>query len=749
MTAPAATRRPGRGAVRRMLAAAVAAALATPLVAVALPSAPAAAAPPAVPCGQVEPAPVLKTDRTLAGKKIKPAPDRRGMYVPIIMVPDWHGRAKHDDTRSGDFSGLVDMGSNGPAPAVPTSSLIGRLQQIPGAAVYTFDYRASAGRWVDDPSIGPALGDAIDCVTSEIGQDAIVVTSGTGGLAARYAVGGVLEGRDRAEKVSTIIGYGSPQTGSQLAELLNTGVGVTASEPRTMLRLLLGACSSLAPGTFGQDAPCRSLPAQAAALTQPGSEAYRGSSAQHLALRAVPTSVAQHAFAGEVRLQARDVGWFGLRPFRTDAVAMGDLVSSTESTTAGAVSQERASCTLDLAAFGSPEQSAGLRLSQAGATGAAPAWAGTARPCFHASLPRVSQFAERAAQIVTAEIRNRQSLSRAELQALPVPSMCGHPAGNLVAGRLPGITPGQGGVALASVLEPDRVDSLTSFGDLTDDGVADTVAVLSCSRAGGLGQPPVAGQPVVAAYDNQSRLLGSIDLSTISKKPVNDVYRVFVSDGQAIMRWQTNRDSDQPGRPTVDVEASFTIRQGGGGLSAGFLNTYNETEVAGKLVQKARDGKRGRGVQALATPAIVDALVSTHQDRGLGDMNCFGPSPTDGGWPAEALSAYGTTWPPVDGQAHGDRFCLIQLGDTAAPALLGMEHRGFQEWQAVEFRLPDEAAAPTDPETVPGEDDELFPFPAAPPSPGATPGPDDGSVEDPRFEDDEGDEDGIGGPFFP
>ena len=61
-----------------------------------------------VPCGQIELAPVLKTDRMDDGKPIVQSADRRGVYVPIIMIPDWHGRAKHDDSRTGDFSAPID-----------------------------------------------------------------------------------------------------------------------------------------------------------------------------------------------------------------------------------------------------------------------------------------------------------------------------------------------------------------------------------------------------------------------------------------------------------------------------------------------------------------------------------------------------------------------------------------------------------------------------------------------------------------
>ncbi|MGQ0631860.1 MAG: hypothetical protein ACT4P1_12530 [Sporichthyaceae bacterium] len=646
----------------------------------------ASAAPPRdVPCGQIERAPVLKDDKTPKGKPIVQRADRRGVYVPIIMVPDWHGRATHDKTRTGDFSARLDMGAGGPAPAKERASLIGTLQQVPGAAVYTFDYRGSAGRWVDDPGIGPALGDAIDCVTAALGQKAILVTHGTGGVAARYAIGGVVAGRDRGTSVTTVIGYGSPQGGVQLADLLNTGVGSTASEPRTVSRLLLGACAALKPATFPAQSPCEFLPAAAAAFGQPGGEAFRDGSPQQNQLRPYPTSVRGHSFAGEVTVKATGLGWFGLRPFRADEVPLGDLVSSAAASTLGASSQLRASCRFTLGAYGRSTQAAGIRLGDDGLPPPALPWVSTPRPCFAASLTRVVQFADRLVEILKTEIRNRQPLDLRELESLAIPSVCGHPAGSLVNGRLPGIAPGQGDVTLASTAFPGRFKDFTTFGDLTRDGVADTVVVLKCSTAAG------PGADVVAAYDSGARLLGSINLAEVTNRALNEIYRVRVSGGRALMQWRTDRDTDVPGAPTVDASATFTYSESGG-LQAGFLRSFNETMPVADLLKAVRKAKRGKASARVATTALFNAMVATDESVGLGDVTCFGPYPADAGWPQQAVDTYGEVWPPADGLEHGDRYCLIALGQGNF-ALLGMLHTGFQTWRAVEFRLPQEGGS--------------------------------------------------------
>ncbi len=726
--------------IRRVVAGLAAAAVALPLAAVGLPgsalAAPAAGPPRASNCGQVQLAPLLKNDLTPEGKKIVPKPDERGVYVPIIMVPDWTGVAKHDEKRTGAFSVYTDMNAAGPPPKFATASVIGQLQQVPGAAVYTFDYRASAGRWVDDPGIGPALGDAIDCLTAAVGQKAILVTHGVGGLAARYAVAGQVAGRDRGSKVTTVIGYGSPQSGSQIADLTNVGIGRNASEPRSLLRLLLGACNAMAPAGFDPYAPCGFLPAQANAMNETGSgAAYRTGSPQMSALQPYPASVDLDAFAGDVSITSQQLGWFGLRPFRNDAVSLGDLASSTTSVTSSVRNQLRSGCSFALDAFGNSKQSIGLRLIDAGTPQLGPDWGATVRPCFAPNLPRVIDFATKTAQIVTKEIRERRPLELEELETLPVPSMCGHPAGNLVGGRLPGIAPEAGEVALAAVLDPERAKDYAVFGDLTSDGVADTVVVMKCSDTSGQGPDSV------LVYDSQAVLLGGIGLDRVTNRRDNVVYRVKIAGGKARVDWRTSREGDSSCCPTVDATAIFRYDTNKRALVPGKLVSYTEVAPASKLFEAVRSGKVDKATLALAPEEIIDAMISVHREQGAFlSFTCYGSSPTDSTWPEVARTEFGQSWPPNDGLRHGERFCLIRLADrgagiapspdpktgaTPSPTptdrpsqeryvLLGMEHLGYNSWQAVEFRTPGD-----EPEESPGG---LFPQPEPEPEPEPTGG---------------------------
>lgn len=110
---------------------------------------------------RVEWAPVVTTERAPDGGRIarKPA---RGTWVPVILVHGWTSRSTHPNTdgtnaTEGAFSHLIDLTANRLGTATVPRSLVGQLQDIPGAAVFTFDYHPYSGRWVTDRHIGPAL----------------------------------------------------------------------------------------------------------------------------------------------------------------------------------------------------------------------------------------------------------------------------------------------------------------------------------------------------------------------------------------------------------------------------------------------------------------------------------------------------------------------------------------------------------------------------------------------------------------
>jgi hypothetical protein len=95
------------------------------------------------------------------------------------------------------------------------------------------------------------------------------------------------------------------------------------------------------------------------------------------------------------------------------------------------------------------------------------------------------------------------AFDRLALRRAPVPSLCGHPAGALVDGHLPGTPPGEAGVELRE----------TAFGDLNGDGRAEGVAVLSCTQ----------GTTVVRTvhvYRNPLAYLARVDAGATLGRPI-------------------------------------------------------------------------------------------------------------------------------------------------------------------------------------------------------------------------------------
>lgn len=117
------------------------------------------------------------------------------------------------------------------------------------------------------------------------------------------------------------------------------------------------------------------------------------------------------------------------------------------------------------------------------------------------------------------------------LYQAPVPSLCGHPAGTLVDGSLPGIPADQGYVNLLAKSEGMR--SALVFGDLTGDGAIDAVAVFGCSR-GGVNWPHQ-----IVLYAPGPKILGAIDLGAVTSSEHADVEQMTIKSGDVLLEWKS------------------------------------------------------------------------------------------------------------------------------------------------------------------------------------------------------------------
>lgn len=378
-------------------------------------------------CGGVEFSTVISGDTSRNGNPVEMSPDGRGRWVPVLFVHGWVGKANHTPDRTGAFSQRIDKTASRVGEVDVTRSLVGQLQSVPGVAPFTFDYYEYSGRWVSDPRIGPALGTAIDCLFERSGgEKVIVVAHSMGGLATRHALS-LDENRER--KVSSVVTFGTPNTGSVLAQLLADALTVP-TDLAAVIRSILAECGRQTTTSMSTDT-CSSLDDVIRAFDGEAGRALRTKSEELRKLRPYPTSVAVHTLYGDARVRAT-FGWFGL-PQRTVETRPGDLIVTPESALAGSASNassESIRCDYELM----PAQNV---IDQGLATLHLKPLSDTPEPftdplggaCFHGNLMRSVELSNAATIAVESDIVSRlQNLAPTRVTSLAAVSAAGSPA---------------------------------------------------------------------------------------------------------------------------------------------------------------------------------------------------------------------------------------------------------------------------------------------------------------------------------
>lgn len=531
--------------------------LATLLVPVAAGPATAAAAvpdPSTLACEGVTYARPLSGDRNPDGSGVRTSRDARGKYVPVVFVHGWTSRSTHVDARTGAFSSVMDLSTNKVRPVSVPRSLIGQVQRIGGTEAFTFDYEPYAARWVTDDHLGPRLGRAIDCLYARTGEKVIVVGHSMGGLVARFAASQPVAGRpDRADRISSVVTFGTPHLGSTVAQAVITGldVGAAVSDEVAMLRLVLADCGARTTARLTTGSLCDWLPGFLRAFDSDAGRALRAGSAALAALKPFPRGITVDALAGSTTLHLPAAGWFTL-PWETDELEMGDMIVPVASALERSSLQKTGSCDYQLSAVRGATDQLGLLFRQTSQVDVAAQPLGALTgPCFHTSLMRTIEITNEATGHIADDVASRQprELTLADLRNVPVPSLCEHPAGTLVDGTLPGVAEQDGFV--------QAVDA--ELADLDGDRSPEGIVTVQCTYGGN------ADYLGVHVYRRGRVYVGRADLE--GSRPVKRSRGISYSDVEVVGRllritgYDTD-DDDATCCASIAIVKDFAYRSG-------------------------------------------------------------------------------------------------------------------------------------------------------------------------------------------
>ncbi|WP_424466645.1 hypothetical protein [Pseudoclavibacter helvolus] len=153
-----------------------------------------------------------------------------------------------------------------------------------------------------------------------------------------------------------------------------------------------------------------------------------------------------------------------------------------------------------------------------------------------------------------------QPLALDDLLTAPAPEACGHPAGNLVDGTLPGIDRASGIVQLtASRIAADpatEVDPLSfaAFAPSPEAGGPAAVAVLECDQGG------VVWPNLLVVYDTDVNLIASFDAADYTDGPNDNFYELaWMPDNSVQFSWTSHRYGEASCCGTLDSRERLTF----------------------------------------------------------------------------------------------------------------------------------------------------------------------------------------------
>lgn len=326
---------------------------------------------------------------------------------PVLLVHGWLSTAVSGGSGAGPtiadspFARSVTWHSDGSRADDPRS-LLSRLEIAADADVFAFDYSSFAALWVGHTVTAPALAGAIDCLATLSGEKVDVIAHSMGGLALRYALGGIETGT--AAHVGQIITVATPTEGSEAASAVaaagSAGEALFATAS-TAVRIAVPVVVGLCNRELETDARvgCNIPPSLRTliAIAGDGGSALQAGSLELSTLPPWPRGVSVHAVAGDYRIavtsallpaeaftaaqSAAALVGIRLTPVIDRTLILGDGIVGVASAVADSDTRFVAACTVD-ADLASAEGIADLG-DTVSAFGGIPPLAG---PCAHDRL---------------------------------------------------------------------------------------------------------------------------------------------------------------------------------------------------------------------------------------------------------------------------------------------------------------------------------------------------------------------------
>lgn len=277
---------------------------------------------------------------------------------------------------------------------------------------------------------------------------------------------------------------------------------------------------------------------------------------------------------------------------------------------------------------------------------------------YRVVVPRSGRHAASASRTVTVRVTEPRArdLTNAKLRNARVPSLCGHPAGRLRNGTLPGIAPGRGEVTYVKA----------AFGEIDARAGRDAAAVVRCNK-GGVGWPD---QVVVYTADAQGRpvVRGRFDSASVVRFGRETVRNITLTGRTARVNIHAGESYECMACGTVSAWADLRLVRGK--VAVRLAGRYGAREALAAFLAAASRGDRAAALRLSERsehyehPADV-AIREAREGGALTPARVYGPAPL-----AACDQSFST---------GGTRDC--RASNAAHDFALVLRNRGWRDWR--------------------------------------------------------------------